>query len=127
MSSLVRGLCHVQQPLCMKALLRVSLGVVSIDHGLEGKLLRRVSQRLDGILLAEAWDALPPRPGRSIGSPSLHHVKVCRRTLRDKVEVLIRDAVEFRHAIRPCGLFLAAELLPVLSFERVLAGVAFVV
>ena len=110
----------------MEALARVGLGVVAIDHGLEGELLRRVSQRLDSILLAEARYALPPRPGRSIGSPSLHHIEVCRRTLRDKVEVLIGDAVEFWHAISHCGLFPGAELLPVLSFEGFLAGVAFV-
>ena len=110
----------------MEALARVGLGVVAIDHGLEGELLRRVSQRLDSILLAEARDALPPRPGCSIGSSSVHHVEVGRRTLRDKVQVLSGDAVELWHAVGACGLVSDVELLPVLSFEGVLASVAFV-
>ena len=126
MSSLVRGLRHVQQSLCMETLPGVGLGVVAIDHGLEGEFLRRVSQRLYSILLAEARDALPPRPGRSIGSSRMHHGEVCRGTLRDKVEVLIRDAVEFWHTVSPCTLFPDIEILQILSFEGVFAGVAFV-
>ena len=84
----------LEQPKRLAPFLLVSLAMILLDLWSVSECLWQL-RLLDGVLLAEAWDALPHGLGASFGG-----LRVRKGIIRLVVYVLIIDAVELTHDLR---------------------------